>query len=87
MEFFSSDMGFIVNRVLPEDPYTIYSFVNPACTALEEIGSFEEYCIGHYGQEWIESIQEEIECGQIPVTEKAHPICDEEFIKAEDGYI
>lgn len=87
MEFFSSDMGFIVNRVLPENPYTIYSFVNPACTALEEIGSFEEYCIGHYGQEWIESIQEEIECGQIPVTEKAHPICDEEFIKAEDGYI
>ena len=87
MDFFSSDMGFIVNRVLPEDPYTIYSFVNPACTALEEIGSFEEYCIGHYGQEWIESIQEEIEYGQIPVTEKAHPICDEEFIKAEDGYI
>ena len=87
MDFFSSDMGFIVNRVLPEDPYTIYSFVNPAYTALEEIGSFEEYCIGHYGQEWIESIQEEIEAGQIPVTERARPICDEEFIKAEDGYI
>lgn len=51
MECFSHDMGPVVRMARPENPNEIDEYVNPFCTELDEIGSFQSYCIGHFEHE------------------------------------
>ena len=51
MDYLSRDMGPVVRMARPENPNEIDEFVNPLCTELDEIGSFQSYCIGHFEQE------------------------------------
>lgn len=48
MERFSHDMEQVVCMARPENPNEIDEYVNPFCTELDEIGSFQSYCIGHF---------------------------------------
>lgn len=48
MECFSHDMGPVVRMARPENPNEIDEYVNPFCTELDEIGSFQSYCIRHF---------------------------------------
>lgn len=41
MERFSHDMGPVVRMARPENPNEIDEYVNPFCTELDEIGSFQ----------------------------------------------
>ena len=52
MECFSHDRGPVVHMARPENPNEIDEYVNPFCTNLDEIGSFQSYCIGHFEHEW-----------------------------------
>ena len=41
LERFSHDMGPVVRMARPENPNEIDEYVNPFCTELDEIGSFQ----------------------------------------------
>ena len=43
MERFSHDMEPVVCMARPENPNEIDEYVNPFCTKLDEIGSFQSY--------------------------------------------
>ena len=56
MECFSHDMGPVVRMARPENPNEIDEYVNPFCTELDEIGSFQSCCIGHFEHEWLDAL-------------------------------
>lgn len=69
MDYLSRDMGLVVRMTRPENPNEIDEFVNPLCTELDEIGSFQSYCIGHFEQEWVDGLGQMIAEGRVPLTE------------------
>ena len=58
MECFSHDRGPVVRMAQRENPNEIDEYVNPFCTKLDEIGSFQSYCIGHFDliKSWAKSL-------------------------------
>ena len=58
MERFSHDIGPVVRMARPENPNEIDEYVNPFCTELDEIGSFQSYCIRHFDliKSWAKSL-------------------------------
>ena len=69
MECFSHDMGPVVRMARPENPNEIDEYVNPFCTELDEIGSFQSYCIGHFEHEWLDALGQMIAEGRVPITD------------------
>lgn len=63
MERFSHDMGPVVRMARPENPNEIDEYVNPFCTGLDEIGSFQSYCIGHFEHAWLDALGQMISGG------------------------
>lgn len=53
----------------PENPNEIDEYVNPFCTKLDEIGSFQCYCIGHFEHEWLDALDQMIAEGRVPITD------------------
>ena len=70
MDYLSRDMGPVVRMARPENPNEIDEFVNPLCTELDEIGSFQSYCIGHFEQEWVDGLGQMIAEGRVPITDR-----------------
>lgn len=56
LECFSHDIGPVVRMARPENSNEIDEYVNPFCTELDEIGSFQSYCIGHFEHEWLDAL-------------------------------
>lgn len=50
------DRGPVVRMARPENLNEIDEYVNPFCTELDEIGSFQSYCIGHFEHEWLDTL-------------------------------
>ena len=76
MECFSHDMGPVVRMARPESPNEIDEYVNPFCTELDEIGSFQSHCIGHF--DLIKSDRltaEEWEEAKLQLHSKHRPVC------------
>lgn len=67
MECFSHDMGPVVRMVRLGNPNEIDEYVNPFCTELDEIGSFQSYCIGHFEHEWLDALGQMIAEGRVPI--------------------
>lgn len=67
MECLSHDMGPVVRMARPENPNEIDECVNPFCTELDEIGSFQSYCIGHFEHEWLDALGQMIAEGRVPI--------------------
>ena len=55
MERFSHDMGPVVRMARPEN--------------LNEIGSFQSYCIGHFEHEWLDALGQMVAEGRVPITD------------------
>lgn len=47
-----------------ENPNEIDEYVNPFCTKLDEIGSFQSYCIGHFEHEWLDALGQMMRRGE-----------------------
>lgn len=69
MERFSHDMGPVVRMARPENLNEIDEYVNPFCTKLDAIGSFQSYCIGHFEHEWLDALGQMVAEGQVPITD------------------
>ena len=69
MECFSHDMGPVVRMARPEKPNEIDEYVNPFCTELDEIGSFQSYSIRHFEHEWLDALGQMIAEGRVPITD------------------
>lgn len=66
MECFSHDMGPVVRMARPESPNEIDEYF---CTELDEIGSFQSYCIGHFEHEWLDALGQMIAERRVPITD------------------
>lgn len=53
----------------PESLNEIDEYVNPFCTELDEIRSFQSYCIGHFEHEWLDALGQMIAEGRVPITD------------------
>ena len=80
-------MGPVVRMARPENPNEIDEFVNPLCTELDEIGSFQSYCIGHFEQEWVDGLGQMIAEGRVPLTEAPRVEDPTEMRHMNGGYI
>ena len=69
MECFSHDIRPVVRMARPENPNEIDEYVNPFCTELDEIGSFQSYCIGHFEHAWLDALGQMISEGRVPITD------------------
>lgn len=87
MDCFSRDMGPVVRMARPENPNEIDEFINPFCTELDEIGSFQSYCIGHFEQEWLDGLAQKIAEGCVPLTELPREVDPAELRHMDSAYI
>lgn len=87
MDCFSRDMGPVVRMARPENPNEIDEFINPFCTELDEIGSFQSYCIGHFEQEWLDGLGQKIAEGYVPLTELPREVDPAELRHMDSAYI
>ena len=87
MECFSHDMGPVVRMARPENPNEIDEYVNPLCTELDEIGSFQSYCIGHFEHEWLDALGQMIAEGRVPITDAPRVDDPTELRHMDSGYI
>lgn len=87
MDYLSRDMGPVVRMARPEKPNEIDEFVNPLCTELDEIGSFQSYCIGHFEQEWVDGLGQMIAEGRVPITDAPRVDDPTELRHMDIGYI
>ena len=87
MECFSHDMGPVVRMARPENPNEIDEYVNPLCTELDEIGSFQSYCIGHFEHEWLDVLGQMIAEGRVPITDAPRVDDPTELRHIDSGYI
>lgn len=87
MDCFSREMGPVIRMARPENPNEIDEFVNPLCTELDEIGSFQSYCIGHFEQEWVDGLGQMIAEGRVPLTEAPRVEDPTELRHMDSGYI
>lgn len=69
MECFSHDIETVVRMTRPGNPNEINEYVNPFCTELDEIGSFQSYCIGHFEHGWLGALGQMIAEGRVPITD------------------
>lgn len=67
MDYVSYDMGPVVMLPNPEEPWQLEEYRNPMTVEVAEIGSFEEYCRGHFGWNWFEGLRLRLTEKQIPV--------------------
>ena len=87
MECFSHDMGPVIRMARPENPNEIDEYVNPFCTELDEIGSFQSYCIGHFEHEWLDALGQMIAEGSVPLTDVPRMADPTELRHMDSGYI
>lgn len=87
MECFSHDRGPVVRMARPENPNEIDEYVNPFCTELDEIGSFQSYCIGHFEHEWLDALGQMIAEGRVPITDAPKVDDPTELRHMDSGYI
>lgn len=71
----------------PENPNEIDEYVNPFCTKLDEIGSFQSYCIGHFEHEWLDALGRMIAEGRVPITDAPRVDDPTELRHMDSGYI
>lgn len=74
MKNFSSTMGPIIQMPNPYAPWEFEEYRNPLATQAAQVGSFEEYCRGHFGWEWIEGIRARLSEGKLPVGKTSHMV-------------
>jgi len=87
MDCFSREMGPVIRMARPENPNEIDEFVNPLCTELDEIGSFQSYCIGHFEHEWVDGLGQMIAEGRVPLTEAPRVEDPTELRHMDSGFI
>lgn len=63
--YFSS--GPVIQLPNPYAPWELEEYRNPLVSEVAQVGSFEEYCRGHFGWEWIEGIRLRLSEGKLPV--------------------
>lgn len=69
------------------NPNEIDEYVNPFCTELDEIGSFQSYCIRHFEHEWLDALGQMIAEGRVPITDAPRVDDPTELRHMDSGYI
>lgn len=87
MEFDYFEMSPVVRITDPEAPWETKEVLNPFVTELDEIGSFEQYCMGHFGYDWIESLKCVIAEKQIPIGKTSFVVPEIECCHVSSAYI
>lgn len=87
MECFSHDIGPVVRMARPENSNEIDEYVNTFCTELDEIGSFQSYCIGHFEHEWLDALGKMIAERRVPITDAPRVDDPTELRHMDSGYI
>lgn len=87
MERFSHDMGPVVSMARPENPNEKDEYVNPFCTELDEIGSFQSYSIRHFEHEWLDALGQMIAEGRVPIADAPRVDDPTELQHMDSGYI
>jgi len=87
LECFSHDRGLIVRVARPENPNEIDEYVDPFCTELDEIGSFQSYCIRHFEHGWLDALGQMIAEGRVPITDAPRVDDPTELRHMDSGYI
>ena len=87
MECFSHDRGLIVRVARPENPNERDEYVDPFCTELDEIGSFQSYCIRHFEHGWLDALGQMIAEGRVPITDAPRADDPTELRHMDSGYI
>ena len=87
MECFSHDIETVVRMTRPGNPNEINEYVNPFCTELDEIGSFQSYCIGHFEHEWLDALGQMIAERRVPNTDAPRVDDPTELRYMDSGYI
>lgn len=86
MDYCSFDMGPIVMLPNPKEPWQLEEYRNPMTVEVAEIGSFEEYCKGHFGWEWFEGLRLRLAEKMIPAgkTSAVVPAPDVVFLEGAE---
>ncbi len=71
----------------PEAPWETTEIRNPFISELDEIGSFGQYCMGHFGYDWIESLKCVIAERQIPIGKTSAIVPEIESCFVTSAYI
>lgn len=71
----------------PENPNEIDEYVNPFCTKLDAIGSFQSYCIEHFEHEWLDALGQMVAEGRVPITDAPRVDDPTELRHMDSGYI
>lgn len=59
--------GPVIQLPNPYAPWELEEYRNPLVAEVAQVGSFEEYCRGHFGWEWIEGIRLRLSEGKLPI--------------------
>lgn len=87
MEFDYFEMSPVIRIPDPEAPWETKEVLNPFVTELDEIGSFEQYCMGHFGYDWIEGLKCVIAERQLPIGKNSFIVPDIECCRVSSAYI
>lgn len=71
----------------PENPNEIDEYVNPFCTKLDAIGSFQSYCIERFEHEWLDALGQMVAEGRVPITDAPRVDDPTELRHMDSGYI
>ena len=87
MEFDYFEMSPVIRIPDPEAPWETKEVLNPFVTELDEIGSFEQYCMGHFGYDWIEGLKCVIAEKQLPIGKTSFVVPEIECCRVSSAYI
>lgn len=87
MEYDYFELPPVIRIPDPEAPWETKEVLNPFVTELDEIGSFEQYCMGHFGYDWIEGLKCVISEKRIPIGKTSFVVPDIECCRVSSAYI
>lgn len=87
IRYISEDMGPVIEMPNPYAPWEVDEYVNPLVQEVHEIGSFETYCRGHFGWEWIEGLGQKLSSRIVPVGKQSRIVPEPAVVYMENADI
>lgn len=87
LRYITEDMGPVIEMPNPYAPWEVDEYVNPLVQEVHEIGSFETYCRGHFGWEWIEGLGQKLARRIVPVGKQSRIVPEPAVVYMENADI